>query len=270
MAVAPPALVVGTERTPLPFGLFSAAAVRPNADRWESGVQWEQTVAPPAMGTSFDCDVPADPLDLDAYDCAIGEASVFTVYGYAHGNPVGMNPEVASAKAIDHLTIREEARVEQALWTADLANSPSLRGAGVAVGPGAQTMPTGLAALEDAIATQYGSLGVIHLTRYTAMKAIADDLVESRNGRLYTVLGTPVVAGAGYDGSGPAEEVPAAGTAWAYATGPVFVYRSEVFAPSSRPGDTLNRGTNTLLAVAERTYLLGFDDFSASVLLTVE
>ncbi len=269
MALVPAALVVGSSRAPLPYGLFTVATMRPDSDRWQGGVQWEQTLAAQAQGTSFDCDTPAAALGLDEQECSVGEASAFTVYGYFRGNPVESSGEVAQAKAIDHLTIREQARVEQALWTGDLGNEPSLRDSATPAGSTALALITGLAALEEAIADDYGSLGVIHMTRATALWAFKDRLVESRNGRLFTALGTPVVAGAGYDGSGPTGAAAAAGKAWAYATGPVFAYRSEVFSPTATFGDILDRSTNTLLAVAERTYVVGFDDFTAAAYLTL-
>jgi hypothetical protein len=39
----------------------------------------------------------------------------------------------------------------------------------------------------------------------------------------------------------------------------LFGYRSEVFNSSARPGDLLDRAQNNLYAVAERTYVIGFD-----------
>ena len=39
----------------------------------------------------------------------------------------------------------------------------------------------------------------------------------------------------------------------------MFGYRSEVFTPSATGGDLFDPRRNDLYAVAERTYLLGFD-----------
>jgi hypothetical protein len=121
------------------------------------------------------------------------------------------------------------------------------------------TLATGIALLEDYIATEYGSLGLIHCTRGTATVLAAEDLISNTGGRLTTTIGTPVVAGAGYPGTSPAGAEPAAGRAWVYVTPAVFGYRSEPFTSSNRAGDLFDRGQNDLYAVAERTYLLGYD-----------
>jgi hypothetical protein len=80
---------------------------------------------------------------------------------------------------------------------------------------------------------------------------------ESPTGPLRTLAGNLVVPGVGYTGSSPAGTAAAAGTAWIYATGAVFAYRSEVFA---RPfPSTFDRSENTVKYLASRTYLFGFD-----------
>jgi hypothetical protein len=117
----------------------------------------------------------------------------------------------------------------------------------------------GLGLLEAIIGQQYGALGVIHLPRAVALQALGEHLLETKGGRLQTMLGTPVVAGAGYPGSGPdGSSIP--GKPWIYASAALFGYRSDVFTSSNRAGDLLDRASNDLYAVAERTYLLGFDD----------
>jgi len=263
--IAPPAVVTGAARAPLPYGLFSVLSPREagmTADRWENGVTFEALTCEPVMGIGQpQCDPEETvglPKTLDAAGNEIGAASPFTVYGHFSCAPVGWTPEAAQGRASAHLLAREEARVEQALWTGDLGNTPNLvTDVTVLAGGAALPLGSGIAALENWLATSYGSLGVIHVTRAAALELLRDGYIEARNGRLETVLGTPVVAGAGYDGSGPT--APGEGQAWAYATPALFGYRSEVFTSSSLAGDLLDRGVNTLYAVAERTYLLGFD-----------
>jgi hypothetical protein len=81
------------------------------------------------------------------------------------------------------------------------------------------------------------------------------------------MLGTPVAAGAGYPGSGPAGEAAAAGTQWMFVTPAMFGYRSEVFPSSAVRGDLLDRSKNDLYAVAERNYVLGFDPCGVGAVL---
>lgn len=262
MLIAPAALVEGAARLPLPYGLFSAVAMRPSGDRWENGVLWEPgTTSELGAVPAPDCESPTDiDLGLTANVEDAGEASSFTVYGYYHGNPIATSPEVAQAKALDHLLNREEARVEKALWTGDLGNTPSLAGtAELLEVDDPYTYVEGLALLEQTVAADYGSLGVIHMTRQMASVGLSLQALSARNGKLTTALGTPVVAGAGYDGSDPDGQDAPEGQSYVYVTPQLFGYRSEPFTSSGRPGDLLDRTDNTLYAIAERTYLIGFD-----------
>ncbi|QDP45517.1 hypothetical protein SEA_FUZZBUSTER_33 [Microbacterium phage FuzzBuster] len=271
-AIAPRQLVNGAARVPLPFGLFSVFAPRGNAEeRWENGVLWETLTCEPADGIgSAECDPEETvglPKNLDGGNGANGEASEFTVYGHWTCTPIGNSQEIATQRATDHLTTREEARVEQAIWTGDLGNVPSFRQA-TSLGAGAVSIRRGIAALEQVIAVEYGSQGVIHVTREVALLGLEERVFETKGGRLFTMLGTPVVAGTGYDGSGPTgSAAPATGQSWAYVTPAIFGYRSEIFYPSSVPYDLLDRAQNNLYAVAERTYLIGWDECGVSAVL---
>lgn len=273
MPIAPPALVVGAARLPLPFGLFSTFTVRPGDGRWQTGTQWETGTCEPADGIGeLDCATPAStvglPKNLDGGPGSPGDASPFTVYGHYRCSPTGTGVDLAQERAQEHLLAREEARVEQALWTGDLGNVPALQAAGtVTLGGGAVSLVRGLGLLEEYLAAHYGSLGVIHATRGAALAAVAADAVTNTGPRLFTALGTPVAAGAGYPGSGPAGQAAAAGTSWLYATPALFGYRSEVFTSTNRQGDLLDRSTNDLYAVAERSYLLGFDPCGVAAVL---
>ncbi len=264
--IAPPALVQGAARTPLPFGLFSTFTFR-TGDRWESGVSWDSPTCDPASGIGqWVC--PPDtvvglPKDLDPNGGVVGVATPFTVYGHFNCSPVGSGD--AAELALAHLLSREEQAVEYALWTGNLGNIPNLREAGPVMGGAPQSVGDGLAYLEYVIATGYGSVGVIHMTRGMALLALGEDLLETVGGRLQTRLGTPVVAGSGYDGTGPAG-TPAltAGQSWAYATPALFGYRSEPFSPGE---PVLDRGQNVLMALAERNYLIGYDPCGTAAVL---
>lgn len=280
MPIAPPALVVGVPRQPLPYGLTSVLTFRPaGASRWEGGVQFEVGTCDPADGIGeATIDIrnnqpiyPGLPKSLDSNGVGAGEASPFTVYGHFTCSPVGWTPSTAQDKADEHLLAREIARVEQALWTGDLGNVPSLQDAGTTtLGTGLSPVE-GLAALEQWLGITYGSLGVIHMSRGLAELLLSGYALVTRGNGLYTQLGTPVIAGAGYPGTGPAGQAVAVGEAgWMYATPALFGYRSEVFTSSATPGDLLDRAMNDMYAVAERTYLLGFDPCGvAAVSVTV-
>lgn len=263
---APAAFVEGAPRQPLPFGLFSVLTPRPEGDgRWQNGIEWETLTCEPVSGRSGPgCDPDFEavglPKNLDRNHGETGEAAAFAVYGHHTCSPVGIDPARAQELANAHLMAREEARVEQALWTGDLGNTPNLTGDAVDLtGSGAVSPAEALGLLEDYIAATYGSLGVIHIARGAVPILAAAFLLVPSGNRLLTTAGTPVVAGAGYPGTGPGGSTPASGAAWGYASPALFGYRSEVFTSSAVPGDLLDRGSNDLYAIAERSYVLGYD-----------
>jgi hypothetical protein len=267
--IAPPATIVGAPRLPLPYGLFSTFTFR-SGDRFEGGVQWERQICDPAGGIGAPSCPPDPPTiglpkSLDRNGQGSGEATPFIVYGHFTCSPTGYSLSDAQDKANEHLLTREQQRAERAFWTGDLGNTPFLANpdtdeTAVLNGGVAVSLRQALSMLENYIAVEYGSLGVIHMTRGTAELAAGANLIEASGGRLLTKVGTPVAAGAGYPGTGPAGGNPVVGKPWAYVTPAVFGYRSEVFTSSNTPGDLFDRRTNELMAIAERSYLLGFDD----------
>uniref|UniRef100_A0AAU7J8J6 Major capsid protein n=2 Tax=unclassified bacterial viruses TaxID=12333 RepID=A0AAU7J8J6_9VIRU len=250
--IAPTAPVAAPARTALPYGLGSVLGWR-NGDRFMTGVNWVSITCDPAGGRGGphcdDDDVVGLPKDFTG-ERALGEALPFIVYGHDACNMVANSPEQAQEFATAHLVAREEARAEQALWTGDLGNTPNFSGANgydapVDLGDFADPLAA-LAAVEQGIAVEYGSLGVIHMSRTTA--TLLGKHLDKRGGRLYTRgLDTPVVAGAGY----PDGQI--------IGTGALVGWRGDVLTSSQRPGDLLDRGSNTMYAIAEREYVIGFD-----------
>ena len=271
-------LVTGAMRQPLQFGLLSVVPVPDGPDHWVGGVMFETVNCAPAGGVSVPvCDPETGewtegvgyPKGLDANGTETGEAAPFAVFGWFTCSPVGYTPEERQDRAVEHLVSREEQRVEQAFWTGDLGNSPSLQDPGTTtLNAGTAVKPkVGIALLEEYVAVNYGGQGVIHVTRALASLLVTDGVAEVRNGRLVTNLGTPVVAGSGYPGTGPAGEAVTGLQSWAYVTPAMFGYRGPVLDSSNRPGDLLDRGTNTATAIAERVYLLGFDPCGVAAVL---
>ncbi len=254
MAKIPATLVAAPARTGLPYGLGSVLAWR-TGDRFENGVVFDSLPCAPVRGRGGpECDPEAEviglPKEIDTFDGPNhdGAGSPFVVYGEYQCNPIGGGWNNAQDGANAHLLAREEARVEQALWTGDLGNVPNFSGANgfdapVDLGEFAKAK-IALAKIEQAIAREYGSQGVIHLSRATA--SLLDNF-EARGGRLYTALGTPVVAGTGY----PDGEI--------VGTPAMFGYRGEILTSSNRQGDLLDRAKNVLYAIAEREYVIGID-----------
>lgn len=253
MAMTPPALVVGAPRVPLPYGLFSVVPVREDVpDRWESGVVFEGIGCPGSLtGTGpWDCETNAPstgvPKTLDGAPSQ-DTADNFLVYESYTCSPIGNTLGHAQDVATARLNAFEEARVEAVISTGALGFAPAFSSAEV-VGTEDQSLGEAIGLLEALIASAYGSQGILHMSRYTATLAIDKGIISAKSGRLRTGLDTPVVAGTGYTFTG------------VVATPNMFAYRSEVLTSSARPGDLLDRSNNDLYAVAERNYVVGWED----------
>jgi hypothetical protein len=219
-----------------------------------TGVTWSNVTCDPAGGRGGpECD-PEDVVGLPKEftgERTLGEATPFVVYGHDTCSLTGSSFAESQEYANAHLLAREEARAEQALWNGDLGNTPNFNGANgypapTVLGTTFDDPVLALAAVEQAIAEGYGSQGVIHMSR--ALATVLAKYLEKRGGRLYTrALDTPVVAGSGYP-LGQIVGSPA-----------LFGYRGDIFTSSNAEGDLFDRQTNTMYAVAEREYVIGFD-----------
>lgn len=265
--------------TSLPYGLWDAAQKpTPDNGHWQQGITWIERC--PDGGTTYDeclsvtgTGAPPEPsAKADNVDQTFRGATPFTVVAEFDCSPVGLRD--AETVASDALARVEQQQVEAAFWTGvagaqtvvfphlaadtevldaqdivlQTVASPAVTGADVA---------HALGELEADLATCYAGQGIIHVPRVALPTLAAWNLVEERDGRLYTAAGNLVVVGGGYTGSGPDGSAPTAGTAWIYATGAVFGYRGDVQVTS--PRDSIDRSANTMRMIAERTYVLGFE-----------
>src|SRR3546814_15925750 len=86
------------------------------------------------------------------------------------------------------------------------------------------------------------------MCRQIAALALAEEALEVRGTRLFTRLGTPVVAGAGYPCTHP-DSVTAG--SWLGATPAPMLYRPELFTATTRPRGPLGRGPTTLYGLPD-------------------
>lgn len=256
----PPGLVTGAPRQPLPFGLFSVVAFS-DEGRWGAGVEFEAPSCGPVEGYGpEDCGTGTEGLPrTPTSGSPVGEALPFLVYASDTCSLVGNSFDRAQARADEQLALKGEHRVEQAFWTGDLGNEPYLASASATtLNSGTATAPAeAVALLEEHVATEYGAVGVIHVTRGMAVHLLKGGLVSADGSVLRTSMGTPVVAGTGYPGTGPTGAAPQAPQAWAYVTPALFGRRSAPFVLPGMAG--LETPTNDLTAVAEQKYLIGHD-----------
>jgi hypothetical protein len=267
-------LVAPPTRTLLPYGLMSVVQTPTDPDdHWQNGILYQTDPCGQAQVTTTDCPVP--PTDkLPTLGPGLRGANPFTVYTFPTCSAPGGFAEEARTRAVAALTSGEARTVERVFWTGESGVVPSLAatggmitGLGGSLDQSAATIITGgpltpvegLALLEEALSSCYGNEGVIHVTPGTLTRLVTNGSVSRDGARLRSPNGHLVAAGAGYPGTGPSGVANAPGVRWMFATGAVFLRRTDVITPSATVADSLNRGKNTIGFLAERTYVIGWD-----------
>lgn len=238
---------------PYPFGLFSVAPAATPADgHWQSGVWWRSQACNIVGVTYMPCQVD-DPVPEKAPNvkCGIMETPSFTVFARSDESMGGAPVDTKFTAARDFLAAGEQYAVETAVWAMLDDAAPASAATGGSI-------QEAIAMAEQIINANYGGTGVLHMSRYTATMA-GFDVLRVDGARLRTLLGTPVVAGAGYL---PApDSANSEHDAVIFVTGALVVMRSEAF----DLGTTYNLATNQIDAVVERTYVVGWDCTAAQV-----
>jgi hypothetical protein len=277
--------------TPAPFGLLTSLPefIRtPSDPHWQMGVNYE-SLCGTANTTFDDCiavtgsgagqPVPPSPAKTDTgADLVKRGATPFTVFTEVDCSAPGFWDRAEEVIG-DAITRMEQYQVEKSFWTGlaggQLTVFPHLQASAQIVDEDTiilQTAATqasgaaifdvveGLARLEGALADCYDGVGIIHAP--VELNAIMQSqlLVTQDGPRWRTGSGNIVVFGHGYQGTGPTDAPTAsqpANSAWMYATGSMFIYRSPVLSIARH--DSIDRAENTVKAIAERTYVLGWD-----------
>lgn len=280
--------------TPLPFGLLTTLAGdvrRPTDDHWQFGVNYEPMCAESAT-TYGDCfavsgtglaPVGLPPSKTETASLGLRGATAFTVFAEVDCSAVGFWDRAVELVG-NTLTQSEQWQVERALWTGVAGGQavvfPHLAATTTVVDSLGVTLQTAttivsgglttaldvveaLGILESELADCYDGVGVIHVPR-VLMPAFAEAQLLVRVGDHYTTpAGNIIVFGAGYQGTAP-DGTNTPGTAWMYATGALFIYQSAPqvipVQPTTGGGtNSFNRSTNTLHAILERTYVIGWE-----------
>lgn len=294
-------IIDGPAFTPLPNFLWDAAQHPSAGDpHWQQGVTWMErcggagTLYEECIAVTGTGGTPAAQGTMASNVTQVNRgATPFTVYAEFDCSPVGQ--DYLQDKAEEALAKMEAFQVTRAFWTGTAGYTGTPPGTaqttvwphlaanatlddpqGIRLQTAASPLVTGgedpavaLGQIESSLAQCYGGQGVIHIP-YAALPSFTSRMLilpESPGGPLRTLAGNLVVPGVGYTGSSPAGAAPAAGTAWIYATGAVFGYRSDVFVRQFP--DTFDRSENTVKAVASRTYLFGFECCHYAALVTL-
>lgn len=286
-------IVNGPDFVALPNAVWEAAQhPAEEGPHWRQGVTWTDwcggadTTYADACGMSVTGTGGGPPAAPSLGPTAEGMdrgATAFTVYAGFDCSLIGL-PETDQAR--DALARSEAYQVGLAFWTGQAGGQatvwPHLAAdtvlddpQGIRLQTAASPFVTGgddaavvIGLLDDRLAAEYGGQGLVHVPLAALATLKSRDLAHHDDtGVCYTPGGHRIVAAAGYTGSAPDGTAPAAGTAWVYATGAAFGYRSDVFVQDF-PG-TFDRAKNTVRKLASRTYLFGFECVHLAALMTL-
>lgn len=265
--------------TPASSGLLSSVTVVEHSEgdeRWANGpVSWDSNACPSELILADFCSnsdrgVIASTDVIGTYTWPFG-----IVTNYECLTP-GLSVEERQRIAIAQLEAGTQKAVERELWAGQIAQASNrldvpflMDGQAVDLTGGASvSVAVGVAKLEQGLADLgLGTQGVIHLTRQVAILAMDRGVIDVVDDKLVTALGTPVVAGVGYDPSLtpavpafapvplPAALGPQPDTQYGFATGPVYVHLG---APKST-GEYFDHETNTLSVLADRPAAVYWD-----------
>lgn len=265
MPVAPPVYVEASPSLDAPqFGLMSASTlVQWDDPHLHNGVEFTPNASGLAGFEATDCvDEPADPRDIpDGIPTAI--ASPIIVYGGFTCRSVGITDALLDGYARARLSAGEVAGVESRLWS---AVDNSLTDGAHILSTTAVSLTAAVGLIEEWFGARYGGTPVIHAPRRLGALAGQKVLAIRDKSKMVTTLGSTWSFG-NYPGTAPAGQT---GPLWLVASGQVQVRRSDVTVLGSTMQTALNRRTNSVYAVAHRTYVASWDGISAAVPVTAE
>lgn len=222
---------------PHPFGLFSVTTPTAPGDHAMVGFMWESWACIDPNTTTDPCINGGAAPGAKEFEQCPNTSSFKPITVYIGIKRTGQSLDVGEAQVRRVLEDAEEFAVERYLWGL----------LGTAVTEASALSPAGaLAAVEDGLGIGYMGTGVIHMSRGTATR-LGAELVRNGN-RLETIVGTPVVVGAGY------------GSTVIYGTGAIAATRGEMEVVSA-----WNMAVNDELVLAERTYVVGWDCYATGV-----
>lgn len=286
--------------TPTPYGLLSTVDWQTSTDvHWQNGITYVPLCGVDVTGlgesTYDECiavtgtgGAPAPGAFTNVVTTIPRGATSFVSMVEFDCAPVGN--EQAQQKATQALAKAEPWQVERAFWTGkastntvvfphlaansevDDANGILLNPAAVIVTGTPMNVEQALGALEQALVNCYGGVGVIHVPQVLLPTMDAWGIVKNVGPIMYTLNGNKVAVGGGYPGSAPDGTASTINSSWMYATGTVFGYRSAVRIRSPEYAQAMDRSTNTVKMIAERTYVIGWDccpQFAVNVKLGV-
>lgn len=244
-------------RLPRPFGLYSVATVVDMVDAHQAnGATFLPEPFDPSSSLVDGC-TPADERTKDIIQSVDWQTALpYTVFDGFTCAPVGFTDDERERRARQAILNGEERAVESLIATGQSTNGETTVGLLDVQTIDASTpdkAATALGHLEETIASEYGGVGVIHIA-VDAVAMLAHATVIERNGpRLVTISGGNYVTGNPFLTANSGLT-----TVQVAITGSVNVWRNAIV----QVGDvrsSIDRRTNTLTRIVERTVLVGTD-----------
>jgi hypothetical protein len=258
-----PYLIDTPPAPPRPYGLFDVAlgpmAFPVPASEAGGVIYVPDTCEDDVFLYQMNCPAVSGSKTFSVNESAVSGAPFGVVTSYTCGS-IGYSFEEVEQKVRTRMALREQRAVERRVWQGSplggIGGIPGLFQAATSLGTAA-CVTEAVEMLEQALADNGVIGGIIH-ARPGMSAHMAQAHQTERVGRLYTTyLGTPVVFGQGYDGTGPAGQATSTNDEYMYASGRVLIWQSEVYVPSVR--ETFNRSTNQQMALAERIYAVAIE-----------
>lgn len=252
-------------------GLFDAA-VGPSPFPAEAAVGGGVTYIPDSCGDIYLWDMQCPPVSGSKTFQALPlpvSGYPFAVYSSYTCSIVGIDYAEAAQRVRTRMALRAQRAVEKRVWSG--GNAPGLPGlTGLFRGATALTASScpsqGISILEQGLADNTIVGGIIHARPYMLAPLARAHQIMPRGRGWQTRLGTPVVFGQGYDGTGPNGEAVTSTTEYMYATGRVVIWQdAEVWVA---PEMVLNRSDNTLSLVGEQIFAVGIECGKWSTVVT--
>lgn len=256
------------------YGLLVAAQVTPlTGVRWQDGVSWGPEQCGVSGRTVVDCFGMTDPLDGNRSPDVVS-SDPFLVWASDECSPFGSMARDWQGNARRQLEATQSYEIANELWTGRLQQTEADQEGGFLSDhstldvsyTGVGNAVDALACAEQALARcGQGRRGMVHVTPQALVHLVTNNTVRREGTQFLTPLGNVVVADAGYDGSGPANEPPST-TQWLYATGMISVVieaQAELNPPDLASAQTLaqalDRSDNTITVYAQRLAMYLWD-----------
>lgn len=263
---------------PTKFGLLSVAElVDELTGHWENGVEYDlETCEELFVVTS------CPPGDVPAFDKTTDGAGrtdfadAFTMVASYKCSVPGLPVAEAWDHAASRLARGEDRTLERTFWTGlDVQGNDVLQNLGnnadvvdLTPGSGALTIGDGMALLESWAGDAMPCAPIIHAGRGMGVYLAERHIIEADGSVMRSAgTGTRVALGGGYQDTGPAGDIPAAGEVWLFVTGSILVRRGPTFFTPERDnnGAAIDRTINDIVVFAERTYAVEQDCAIAAV-----